>query len=156
MNVNQNGSVMNDRSVADLAFDRLLVVLDPSSKDGERGAELASTLIGDDGYLQLAVAMSGPEAWALQAFAESENISTKEAASIYLHQATERLGSSRVATTTLDGADLATELVRAAEAAGAGAVVLPAIVAARVMASKRSWADVPFPIVVVPRPPEAA
>lgn len=156
MNVNQNGSVMKDRSVADPAFDRLLVVLDPSSKDGERGAELASTLIGDDGYLELAVAMSGPEAWALEAFAESEAISTKEAAGIYLDQAAERLGGIRVDTTTIEGADLASELVRAAEAADASVVVLPAIMAARVMASKQSWADVPFPIIVVPRTTAAA
>ncbi|MBT8199909.1 MAG: hypothetical protein KJO36_05270, partial [Acidimicrobiia bacterium] len=119
------------------AFDRLFVLLDPSSKDGEDGAALALTLMGEDGHMQLAVAMSGPEAWALDAFAESEAISTKEAAGIYLDQAAARLGGNRVDTTTIEGIDLANELVHAAEEADAGVVVLPAILAARVMASKQ-------------------
>ncbi|NNF54681.1 MAG: hypothetical protein HKN03_09605, partial [Acidimicrobiales bacterium] len=61
-----------------------------------------------------------------------------------------------VDTTTIEGIDLANELVHAAEEADAGVVVLPAILAARVMASKQSWADVPFPIIMVPRSSEDA
>lgn len=132
------------------AFERLLVLLDPSSEDGETGAVLASTMVGQAGHVELAVAMNGPETWALKAYAESEEISLKEAAWIYLDQAALRLGGKSVGTTTVEGLDLAPELVQAAEAAGAEALVLPALMAARVMASKQSWAGLALPVVVAP------
>lgn len=137
-------------------FERLVVLLDPSSPAGESGADLARSLVGHDGHLELAVALTGPEAWPFQAFADSEELPIKEAASIYLEQAAERLGHDRVSTTLVDGADLTADLVSVVEESDAHAVVAPAVMAARAMASKGAWATLPFPVLVVPGSPVAA
>ncbi len=142
---------MNEHKHTTKHFERLLVVLDPTSEDGERGAELALDLVGDEGHVELAVALSGPEAWALHAFAEAEDVSAAEAAVIYLDQAVERLGPRAVGATTVDGQDLPQDLVGAVSRAGANGAVLPAQMAARVLASISSWAAMPFPVVVVPQ-----
>jgi len=56
----------------------------------------------------------------------------------------------------LDGSDLAADLIKLGKDTNSQGVVAPALMAARIMASKRSWAMVPFPVVVVPRDPVAA
>lgn len=132
-------------------FERMVVLLDPSSEDGEAGAGLARSLLGGEGHVVLAVAMSGPEAWALEAYAEAEGVSVRDAASIYLAQVEERLGHGRVTVTVVDGADLAADLSWVAMEANADAVVVPAGMAARTIATKRAWAELPFPLLVTPR-----
>lgn len=140
----------------DKCFERMVVLLDPSSPDGESGAGLARSLVGRDGHVVLVASMTGPEAWALQAYADAEGVSVKEAASVYLAQVEERLGHGRVTATIVDGGDLAADLSWLAVEADADAVVVPAGMAARTIATKRSWAALPFPMLVTPRRPVAA
>lgn len=129
---------------------RLVVVLDPSSSEGDTTAQVASALVGEEGELQLVVPLSGPEALSLHDYAESEGVSIKEAAGIYLAQVSERLGRHGLTSTLIDGTDLAADLIEAVEQADAQGVVAPAELAARTMATKRRWAALPFPVVVVP------
>lgn len=135
---------------------RMLVLMDPSSLQGDSGAALASSLVGPDGHLCLAVEVSGPSAHALRAFADSEEISVRDAAMIYLGQAGMRLGHDRVAPLLLDGVDLASELRWLAAECEVDAVVVPAVRAAAAIASKKAWASLPFPLLVAPGIPRAA
>lgn len=138
------------------SFDHAIVVLDSSSPAGDDGATLAASLLGADGRITLAVSLSGPEAWGMSAFAEAEKTPISEAATIYLGQVAERLGHPRVSTTALDGAELIGELIALVEESDADVVVMPAPMAARIMATKRAWATLPFPVVLVPGRPAAA
>jgi hypothetical protein len=61
-----------------------------------------------------------------------------------------------VSTTLVDGADLAADFVSVVEESDAHAVVAPAVMAARAMATKGACATLPFPVLVVPRSPVAA
>ncbi|MDH3605962.1 MAG: hypothetical protein OER12_03090 [Acidimicrobiia bacterium] len=137
-------------------FDRAVVLLDSSSSDGDDGASLAASLLGADGHLTLAVSLSGPEAWGVSAFADSEALSISDAATVYLKQVTERLDHPQISTTMVDGAELTAELIAMVEESDADVLVLPAPWAVRIMATKRSWAALSFPVVVVPARPSAA
>ncbi len=135
---------------------RLLVLMDPSSQQGDSGAALASSLLGTDGHLCLAVEVMGPAAHALRAFADSEEISVRDAAMIYLGQAGMRLGHDRVSALLLDGDDLAAELPAVAAECEVDAVVIPAARAAAAIATKGAWASLPFPLLIAPGVPRAA
>lgn len=132
------------------ALGRLVVLLDPGMSDGDSRVALARRLIGPDGHLHLVAAMTGPEAWALRAYADSEELSVKDAAAIYVHQVVERLGHDNVSTAlveVVDTKDDVADLVRQAEADGA---VMPASLAARVMTGRRDWTALPFPVLILP------
>jgi hypothetical protein len=131
-------------------FDRLLVLLDPSSRNGDSGAKLARSLVGRDGSITLAVALSGPEAAALVAYATAESITVKEAAEIYLRQTIATIGSEGVSSTLVDGTDLATDLVGAVEASTSGGAVIPAAMADRARLDRPAWESIGFPVIIVP------
>lgn len=137
-------------------FEHAVVLLDSSSPVGDVGAGFAASLLGPDGHITLAVSLSGPEAWGVRAFADAEDLSRSDAAKIYVEQVAERLDHKRVSTTVVDGAELTAELNTIVEQSNANVVVLPAPLAVRVMATKRAWATLPFPVVVVPDRPAAA
>lgn len=138
------------------SFDHALVVLDSSSPIGDDGATLAASLLGADGRITLTVSLSGPEASGLSAFAAAEEMPIPEAAKIYLGQVAERLSHPRVSATAVDGTDFIADLIALVDESNADVVVLPAPLASRVMATKRAWAILPFPVVVVPGRPAAA
>jgi hypothetical protein len=131
-------------------FDRLLVVLDPSARDGDSGAFLARTLVGADGHIELAVPLSGPAAQALQRYAESESITVKEAAEIYLRQTIQRIGGSDTTGTLLDGSDLAVEVAAAVTASNSGGAVMSRSMADRAMTNRTAWDAIGFPVLVIP------
>ena len=127
-------------------FDRVVVLLDSSSPTGDAGVGFASSLLGSDGYMTLAVSTSGPEASGLREFATAEEVAISEAADIYLEQVAERLGPYRVNTASLDGADLAGALKAVVQESSADVAVVPASLAARAL----EGGSLSFPILVVP------
>jgi len=131
-------------------FERLLVVLDPSSREGDAGAKLARSLVGLEGHIHLAVALSGPESAALQDYAAAESMTVKDAAEIYLRQTKERLGSQGVTSTLLDGTDLAADLVDAVESSNSGGAVMPEAMVERAQSDRATWGAISFPVLVVP------
>lgn len=72
---------MNDSAIT-------LVLLDPSSDDGEAALDLVDS---SDTHLSLLVMLTGASASALRDFATAENTDTATAAWIYLDQVVERL-----------------------------------------------------------------
>ncbi|MDH3731378.1 MAG: hypothetical protein OES13_09710 [Acidimicrobiia bacterium] len=127
-------------------FERVVVLLDSSTVVGDAGVGFAASLLGADGYMTLAVSISGPEASGLREFADAEEVSISEAAELYLEQVAERLGPYRVNTSTLDGTDLAGDLKAVVDESSADAAVVPASLAARALEHK----TLSFPILVVP------
>ena len=137
-------------------FDNLVVVLDPRAPDGGSSVALASSLVGDEGLLHLAVPVNGPDAWPFVAFAESEGVGINEAARRFLAQVAMRLDRPRVELEAIDGTELVADLALLVAARGADAVVIPSDMAASILATKRSWGAAPFPVVVAPAAPAAA
>lgn len=137
-------------------FARLLVLLDPTTPSGDAGAALASSLAGADGAIHLAVASSGPEAWPFAAFGEAEYVSPTHAARRYLDQVSGRIAHTPASVTTIDGIDLTADLAWLVARLGADALVVPAGLAARTLATKRSWGAIPCPVIVAPALPVAA
>lgn len=131
-------------------FERLVVLVDPSTPDGELGADLAQSLIAPDGRFHVAVALSSTSAWAFEAFADSERVSVNQAVGSYVTRVSDRLGRDRTTATFLSGEDIVFEVSALVQEVGANAVVVPATLAAQVLATKRSWAALPFPVIVAP------
>ncbi|NNE94780.1 MAG: hypothetical protein HKN24_02000 [Acidimicrobiales bacterium] len=69
---------------------KTLVLLDPTSPDGETALDL---LDAGDTHVALVVLMHGPASEALHQFAAIENIDLASAASVYLDQVTERIAT---------------------------------------------------------------
>ena len=130
-------------------FDRVVVLLNSTSADGDAGVGFAASLLGADGYMTLAVPTAGPGASGLEGFAKAEDVTISDAADAYLEQVAERLGPYRVNTRALAGVDLATELKEIVEESSADAAVVPASLASPVLAS----GTLSFPMLVVPEGP---
>jgi hypothetical protein len=131
-------------------FDRLLVLLDPSSPEGDSGAKLARLLVGPEGHIHLVVALSGPEAGSLRDFADAESMTVKDVAGIYLRQTILRIGSGGVTSTLVDGTDLAADLVDAIDSSASDGIVIPAAMVDRTRADRATWDAISFPVLVVP------
>ncbi len=134
----------------------VLVVLDPSSDDGESALRFA--LAGGRTRVTLLVSMSGPSSWALHAFADSEEIDVAEAADIYLAQVADRMKAQGVdtASVAVTGIDVAADLAAYAVDIGASLIAVPS--GGRVLAPadlERAARMAGVPIAVVP-PQEAA
>ncbi len=132
--------------------EHLLVVIDPSSPDGEAGLSQAAAARGRGGRVTLAALLYGPPVAALLEFADSEAVSVADAAAVYLEQVAVRLGGTGVGRTAIDGGDMATDLIAVGRQLGATAIVLPATFAAsRNTAINRLLAESDIPVTVVPR-----
>lgn len=130
---------------------RLLVLVDPNASDGEAGLAMAHQTLTSGGHVILATLVSGPAAAPLRHYAHTEEISLMEAATEYLRQVTERLGSSRVSHATLDGLDFASEILTVADTQGATGVVMPVALSRHYGRSVRALIAVtPIPIAIVP------
>lgn len=134
---------------SDNPFPAVVVLLDPSSLEGDAGVGLASSLVGPLGRLVLAVPVSGPHAWPFPALAESERVTVADAARVYLRQVAARADAQNLTVKTLDGDDLATDLTRLVLDSRADALVVPAGMVATVLPTKQH-SSLPFPVLVAP------
>lgn len=135
---------------SEAAFERLLVLLDPSSLEGDSGAKLARLLVGREGHIHLAVALSGPEAGALRDFAAAESMTVKDVAEIYLRQTILRIGSNGVTSTLVDGTALAADLADAIDSSASDGIVIPTVMADRARADRTTWDAIRLPVLEVP------
>lgn len=137
-------------------YHHVLVLLDPGAPEGEQGLATADELVAAGGHLTLAVAISGPEAWALEDLARSEGVSVAAAAEIFLERACARSRTAQLSTTSLLGYDLFAELTVLVSELALSAMVVPGPMAVRALTTKRHWARLPVPVVLVPRMPVPA
>jgi hypothetical protein len=132
-------------------FVHALVAVDPSEADGESSLSLARQVLDAGGLVTVVVFRSGDEGAPLRSFAAVEEVTLIKASEIYLGQVAERLASGRVTTTSLEGDDLAADLLTTIAEVGASVVVIPATVAGRhVAAVGRLVGEVTVPVVITP------
>lgn len=126
-----------------------LVLLDPTSDDGEVALDLLSDA---DDHISLAVLLSGRTSSALREYAAAESLALADAGWFYLDQVAERLaGPARlVETVVAAGPDPAAELALLASEGRVGRIVLPPSIlrldAAAVQRLTNAVADVPVSV----------
>ena len=132
-------------------FNHLLVVVDPSSADGEGSVSLARQALDAGGTVTVLTLLSGDEAAPLRAFSEVEEVSLIDASEIYLRQVAERIGPEGVVTTSVPGHDPAADLLEAVEESEATAIVIPASIAGRHAGAMRRLAEeATVPVIIAP------
>ena len=101
-----------------------LVLLDPTSQDGESGLEL---LTSSDDHVALVVLITGKMCGALREFAHAEDIDVQTAGWIYLDQVVERLGDSgrELQVILADGPNVVAELLTIAATMVVRRILLP-------------------------------
>ena len=102
-----------------------IVLLDPTSPDGETALELLESI---DDHVALVVLLSGPSAQSLREFAAVERIDVGTAGWIYLDQVIDRLAYTghHVQAISANGPDVAAELADIAASTTTRRVLLPA------------------------------
>ena len=102
-----------------------IVLLDPTSPDGETALELLESI---DDHVALVVLLSGPSAQSLREFAAVERIDVGTAGWIYLDQVIDRLAYTghHVQAIAANGPDVAAELADIAASTTTRRVLLPA------------------------------
>ena len=126
-----------------------IVLLDPSSPDGETALELLDSI---DDHIALVVMLGGAGAQSLRDFAAAERIDVATAGWIYLDQVTERLAYTgyHIQAITASGADALAELADLAANTVTRRVLLPA--AFPDVARKSLAARVSAPVIVAEVP----
>ena len=102
-----------------------IVLLDPTSPDGETALDLLESI---DDHVALVVLINGPSARSLREFAEVERIDVGTAGWIYLDQVIDRLAYTghHVQAITASGPDVVAELADIAATTTTRRVLLPA------------------------------
>lgn len=129
-----------------------VVLLDPSSPDGETALELLDSI---DDHVALVVILSGPSAQSLRDFAAAERIDVATAGWIYLDQVTDRLTYTgyHVQAITATGPDVVAELADIAATTVTRRVLLPtSFGGADGLARKALAARISAPVVVAEAP----
>jgi hypothetical protein len=128
-----------------------LILLDPSSPDGEAGLRIAQP--GDAAAITLMVLLEDPSSAPLAEFAKAENISMSAAANRYLDQVVGRTEVGvRVDAVFTAGDDAVGEILAVADERGAGSVIVPpSLPGLRGRSWQRLVAGATVPIVVAPR-----
>lgn len=127
--------------------EHLLVVVDPTTSDGEAGLAEAEAVLVSGGAVTLLTFLTGSPA--LRAFAQGEEVSIGEAGDIYLAQVAERLAAPSVGALSSLGADVAAELLGIVAGGGFSRVVVPASVAVRLPAAVADLASrAPIPVTI--------
>ena len=134
---------MNDNSST-------LVLLDPSSPDGEAGLLVARD---SEAKVTLMIFIDDPSGAPLAAFADAESVSISHAASRYLDQVIARCASEGpIETVSSSGVDPVDEILEIADETQASSIVIPP---SRPGLSGRSWDRLvsasTVPIVLAPR-----
>lgn len=112
----ETGSTAHDAHDARLDHPTTIVLIDPTSHDGELGLEL---LCADDVHVSVVVLLSGRASSALREYALAEQLAVADAGWIYLEQVANRIaGHTRVVETIVaTGPDPVVELAYVATAA---------------------------------------
>jgi hypothetical protein len=128
---------------------RTLVLIDPSSPDGEGGLDV---LEADDHAVTLLLMLHGQGASSLEEFASAEGIDIATAGSIYLDQVAERLDHDDVESLSTSGYDTVGEILHVVRQGTVRRVVLPASLPGLSGHSLAKLAEgSPVPIVIAPR-----
>jgi hypothetical protein len=129
-----------------------IVLLDPTSPDGETALDLLESI---DDHVALVVLISGPSAQSLRDFAAVERIDVGTAGWIYLDQVIDRLAYTghHVQAITASGPDVVAELADIAAATVTRRVLLPATFAGEGNAIRDALtARIPAPVVAASTP----
>jgi hypothetical protein len=112
-----------------------IVLLDPTSPDGESALDLLESI---DDHVALVVLISGPTAQSLRDFAAVERIDVADAGWIYLDQVIDRLAYTghHLQAVTASGPDVVAELADIAAATVTRRVLLPASCAGATSATR--------------------
>ncbi|HEY0521723.1 MAG TPA: hypothetical protein VGC84_19685 [Ilumatobacteraceae bacterium] len=104
---------------------RTLVLIDPSSPDGEGGLDVLSP---EDRAVTLLLTLDGPSAAALQEFAVAEAIDVSMAGLIYLDQVVSRVGvrTDDIETISTSGSDAIAEIFHVLQHRTVARVIVPA------------------------------
>ena len=133
---------MNDNSST-------LVLLDPSSPDGEAGLLVARER---DARLTVMIFIDDPSGAPLAAFADAESVSISHAANRYLDQVIARCAPEHIEVVSSSGVDPVDEILEIADETRASSIIIPP---SRPGLGGRSWdrlvAASTVPIVLAPR-----
>ena len=125
-----------------------LILLDPSSPDGEAGL-----LVDSDANVTVMIFIDGPSGAPLAAFADAESVSISQAANRYLDQVIARCAPERlIEAVSSSGVDPVDEILEIAGETGASSIIIPP---SRPGLGGRSWDRLvsasTVPIVLAPR-----
>lgn len=102
---------------------RTLVLIDPSSPDGENGIDVIDA---DETNVTLLLLLDHVSAAAVEQFADAERISLQNAAEIYLQQVADRVGNGHIVDmVSTIGHDYVGEILHAARRSHATRIVVP-------------------------------
>ncbi len=130
---------------------RTLILIDPSSPDGESGIGVLSA---EDQAVTLLLTLEGRSATSLREFAKAENINVSMAGLIYLDQVVRRLSvhTSDIETISTSGSDSVAEIFDVLQHRVVSRVILPASLPGLHGAGlARLLQACPVPVVVAPR-----
>lgn len=106
-----------------MASERTLVLIDPSSPDGENGIDV---LGDDDGVVTLLLLLDHVSAAPVEQFADAERIPVQAAAEIYLQQVADRMSACpHVDLISANGHDAVQEILLTARQHRATRIVVP-------------------------------
>ena len=130
---------------------RTLILIDPSSPDGEGGL---GVLTAEDQAVTLLLTLDGRSAASLREFAKAENIDVSMAGLIYLDQVVCRLSAHTddIETISTSGSDSVGEIFHVLQHRAVNRVILPASLPGLEGGGLRRLLQVcPVPVIVAPR-----
>ena len=134
-----------------LIASRTLILIDPSSPDGEGGLNV---LTSDDQAVTLLLTLDGRSAASLREFAKAENIDVSMAGLIYLDQVVCRLSvhTDDIETISTSGSDAVGEIFHVLQHRAVNRVILPASLPGLGDGGLAKLLQVcPVPVLVAPR-----